>query len=405
MSETMTGVSGSNGSGDDPGLLANVTTLTQKEETLQLIVRSLHLYFPPAATAVGIVSNVIAITLLRQRAFRLLTSASYLTCLILMDSVHLIWIFHQWLTAVNGVSVYVIGGWCQFVTFVVGVAVYVSVWVTVALATERFLATYYRHMQRSHCRLANGRIVCLMLVVAATVVYLNTSLLYSVHNYQHVTICGANPAFLATVNRLQFADSIINGLLPYGIILGIVLLTLCAQIQNRCVALCSGSKHSHSQRLLTRSLGRPGNDSLDTESGCVRTGDSSHTRACLGLLVLYLVLGLPYQLFRVKEGYDTVWKPSRQGLLRPYLIQETLKHVHYLKLTLNLWILLAFDGNLRQALSGCVVRFSGNKARARTPEDIPMRARDTTELEDDASPSTEILPSDLWKNTSCATTL
>ncbi len=324
-------------------------------EQLQMTVRMLHLYFPPVAFPLGIVLNLVSMVILCKPVFSHLSSSQYLLGLLITDTVHLLWILHQWLT-IKAVPVYFVGGWCQFVTFTKGVVDFLTVWLAVGVGVDRFLATCFPEREQELCTACRARVAILGLFFVAMVVNLNTSLLSGlVPVYHNTVICTTIPAFQSTVATLSHIDVFVNGALPSCLLTVLTLGTLGSLLRDyyadRRWLLCQGRYSSTPTQSRTPRHGTAAERIADI-------AERQQTRAAVVLVFVFLLLSVPYHVHRVWEASRTIRYPGTHTPLRTYLIQEILQHVVRVRLGLTFWILIVFNNVFRKmftdALCYCV---------------------------------------------------
>ncbi len=313
---------------------------------LQTAVRAIHVYYAPFLACVGMVTNVFSIVTMFRTGLHTQSASSYVIGLLVTDMLHLFWIFHNWLATVRGVSVYFVGAWCHAITFVKGVSGFLSTWFYVALASDRFIARCLPERESELCSPCRGRLVVVSLTVTGIMIHLNTSLLSALLVYNDIVICATNPAYYHTVAVLDKLDVVVNGVLPCFLVFiftSLCLLSLLREhLENR-LLFCQ----THRSRTQRDSSVTHSHISLDpSPSG------SEQTRTCLALLLFYLLLALPLQVFQIRElsvfGFDLATS------LHSFLIQEILQYVSYSRLSLSFWILLTCHNTFRIHVTDCL---------------------------------------------------
>lgn len=369
-------------------------------QSLQLVVRNLHLYFAPVVSPMGVITNLVSMMILRRREFYSLAITHYVISVLSVDTVHLLWILHQWLT-IKAVPVYFVGGWCQFVTFTKGVVDFLTVWLIVAMTTERFIALCFPGSEGKLCTVWRSRLVILSLTVIATVVHINISLLNSVLHYHGTPICTSNPQSERVMLQLHRADVFVNGGMAYAVI---VVLVACVMVQKirerrrqhggrpwRAYQLAGGTPLR--QRLSSSSSTRSQQD----EACC-----KQQSEVALAYILLHLAFYLPLRLVRLIETGSLLNKPVVQPSLDAFLLDEVLQHFSHIKLALNLFVLLAFSPTFRRiflrglascGLKGVLLR------RQQCPGTLALSPDPSCRVSrKEISTSTELVQYDLWMN-------
>ncbi len=297
---------------------------------LQDIVRNLRTNVSPTLACAGIVLNAICLAVACRRANTSVSAIHYVIGVVTVDTVRLGCMFHTWLND-QGYNLFFIGGWCQFVTFGESFSDFLGTWFTVALATDRFLRLSKPASSRGHFTPWRARVVILALVITATVVFLNTSLIVGVIQVPNYRICDTLPAFGAIAVKLDQADVFINAVVPelvlVVLVLAIVVRLFNSSATNRPRCCCCGFEAYQ----------------LDAANSLM--SDHAPTRCGLCLVLSFLVLTVPYQALRARDTVAGLWfPPTPAQQLRSFLYQELLLHIKYLKLALDGVIVIASLG-------------------------------------------------------------
>ncbi len=361
-------------------------------ELRQVVVRNLHLYFAPSVSPVGLVFNLLSIGILAKPKLSGFCSSQYVIGILVADSLYLVWIFHRWLV-VRDVPVYTVGALCHFEVFTKGVLELLSVWLTVAMCIDHFLVMLFPVAHARLCSTCVARMVIVTLTIVATVVYLNTSLLYSVMSYNGRTICTTNPAYEHVLYVLHTIDIFVNSGIALLLILLLLAISFCPAVtRHRNFGIHRGLQLHH-DRLGGRLT--PGS----TPPGYDETAVRMQSQASAALIVSFILFSGPVRLYRLQDTAHSLLNPNAEPSLHSFLITEILQYASHVRLAADLGLLMAFNQAFRTIFCRGLAKCMTPRLlfRARTDSLILCGTQGVRLRRNNAS-TTQFMEYDLWMN-------
>ena len=216
---------------------------------------------------------------------------------------------------------YVISGWCHLVTFLSDGSKFLSTWYLVSLLVTCFLTNCFP--DRECCGPLRHLLVTITLAITALVVYLNISLSATLFYYGSRPICRFYPVPGSAMYYLDHVDAFVNILVPliinclFGVFL--ILIKMC------CI---ERSRDIHNQLIGHR------------------------------YIIFHTILWIPYQVVQLTNTFSIMQSGRTQRSLIEFLLEELLKYVFYLAITINLFVLIISNSVFRKHLKeGLLVVF------------------------------------------------
>ena len=290
----------------------------------------------------------------------------------LVDTLFLVSLVFVWIGRLS-VTIMTLKGWCQFVYFLSNITTFMSLWLHVAMISERYLTVCRDRVvaMSLHCACSDKRTCqlttpsCLIgckcttlrtkscvisVCIVGVVIYVNMCITVDHFVMGSSAICVPQYHLFPGLHLLNKLDLIFNVLLPYTFILVLVVRTLATLVRR-----CRTREKSISLGLVERKqLISSQRQQMDLAL-C----------ACV-MCVVFLLLNIPIQIQRV-----VYLNPSHQAMKTPitltqYLTSELLHAAFWLQFALNLPILLATMKPFRTSLLDSCKRTLLSRCRHRT---------------------------------------
>ncbi|KAK2147543.1 hypothetical protein LSH36_548g05024 [Paralvinella palmiformis] len=315
-----------------PNPPAGISSSDLRMEQLQYMVRHLQIYLAPCVATIGLICNVLCVLALSCRPMLHFSTTHYIIAILVCDALQLAGVIQSWLNEF-GLHLFSLGGWCQFSTFATAVVRFSSSWCLTALGLDRFLCVRYPSVEARFCLPWVARVIIIAIVIVATVVHLNISLLYAVIYVGEHAVCHVLLAYAQTMERLGYADVFVNSLVPSLLISSFALVILCQLLYNKHLEANPSRIPNYASytRYRRRSLYavRP---SVTPEE----VADLSQERLALALLFVFVAFALPYHAFRILDAVRCLDRaPTLVERLRSYLVRQILLHIRYVQLALD----------------------------------------------------------------------
>lgn len=352
---------------------------------LQQNVRKLNLYFMPIILAVGCVSNFIAAAALSRAPLRKKLSSIYFLSIVVVNEVFLLMRFHDWLTKETGISLYsLVGGWCQFTTFAEKAADFLSLWYPVCLSLDCYLHTVRPELHSELCSTLKARLLVIALAILSTMVFLNVSLTVGVYYPPSpmplVPFCYTLPMFQQTMTRMSHADVVINGILSFACLTGLLSRILVEKIQEMRESIEFWLQKRESNLTGTRPRTSSVGDGDDTDQLDASKGQ---TMASIAYITIFMLCNLPLLGLKTKLMFKHLVRPPKPSI-KAYLIKEILYCLKIVDYSATLFILLIFHAGFRCSIKRCLVTMSTKlrcHSRAGSHTNIEMRGEEEAALE------------------------
>ena len=297
--------------------------LSKETHQFQNAVRLIHVYYTPVLFAVGSLGNAFSVLILARLPIRNQSTSNYLMAVCIAETLFLAYSFYFWLTDFD-VSLYHIGGWCQFITLVRHVTDFLAVWFMVSYTTDRYIAWCCPKHRSSCCTTIRAKLVIVSTTIVAVVVYVNISIMFGLLDMGSKAFCHPLHEFSKVYEKLRLADVIFNSLLPFCVILTLFIFTLAARLRDRNKSVCASGRAV------------PGED---PESPSSAAHAVPQTGVWLTYHVAYFMFMCPEEALRLYDVTES-YALGRPILLHQFLWESLFLLVKQTKYALNLALLL-----------------------------------------------------------------
>ena len=235
--------------------------------------------------SIGIVCNLFTSVVLLTTKLSRSSACQYLSASGIVNVLYLISLLLMSLSH-HGIDLYNKAGWCQLISFMSSVCSFLSIWLVVAMATDRLLIHCCPAHAKQFCSTFRARIVILGLVVLAVVVYMNISLTRGVVplGWGH-RACVPLRMFITALKFLGVADGIVNIIIPYTTLLVIdaVLWKFCA------INVKKKINHRHARTIAATS------ETLEI----ITIRNKRMTGLVAPYIIVFVFLRLPNEIFKI----------------------------------------------------------------------------------------------------------
>ena len=201
-------------------ILDTPTSSASIEQTIYWI----RIGYTPVLVVLGTVANIITSIATMRSVLRKLSSSHYLCAISLVNSLYLIMLLLKWLTEL-GYNVYHRPIMCQLTDMLCNISSFLSIWITVALCVDRYIAISWPPESPKMCTVIRARIVITLMVVISLIIYLNTSLTVGVVESSRGPLCVPLPMPFRKIPSLRLLEIIVNHAIPFaatGILLSLI---------------------------------------------------------------------------------------------------------------------------------------------------------------------------------------
>ena len=324
---------------------------------LQIIVRRLHMFYLPCIYAVGLLGNLISIAALTDAMMNGLATTHYLIGILVVDLLQVLALLHSWLEKIEiDMTVFHIGGWCQFSTFMSYVTRFLSVWYTVFLSLECAVLACF---SGKSCYPWKAQMIMIGTAIIAIVVYLNISILYGAiavgTDRGTRMLCTELYPYKNIHDRLADGDAFVNALIPNCVV--IITILCCSKYVK-----CNCRNDSRNQGLLeieSSGIFDNRNDSRTRRVASESTSPSSQTQSFCSFLVFHVIFYFPLDCFRFVRSMENLSSAEAyQPTLEGFLIDSILQYVKSTKYALNILVLFIAMPPFRCAMTRIKSRFT-----------------------------------------------
>lgn len=322
----------------------------------------LYVYVLPFIVFIGLVGNFTSIVVIvAEKQMRNVSSSIYLMAVLAADTGMLFSLFFVWIESL-GYPINHLPVVCRanvYLTYVFG---FLSIWYVVCITVETFITICHPTKIKQMCTLFRARIVALVLLLTALVLYIMSPVITEV---QPVTYPGVNRTFYQckTLDKFQqhekivsYVDTVLTLLVP--MVLLIILLTLMTLSIIQSI-----------QRKQQRSIKR--NVENGSEKGANFKRKLPQVRVAKMLYILSLsvvVLNAPSHVLRLKFMFtQTKQLGNAEGLL--FLI---LLFISYTSFSVKFFICIACSKNFRKLFLNICCRYGRLRYRS-----VPQQTMET----------------------------
>ena len=340
-------------------------------------------YVTPIAVVAGIMTNIVIIyCFLKRNRRKLLNEEVCVAALAACDILLLCALFSVWISFYIA-SLSISNMWCLVTSYLLDVAKFSSLWTMVTIALNVFFHTY----QNTICSDLKFRIStkCNLLIltsifIVSIVVYLNMTLLKSIVPTNQGPVCLILGRYRATVNALSSLDTMINFIIPYGLLIILCFASLSCKVykavfrrhwnsQNISSNETNGERQSHvaHQRL----------SALTCETALLVKNQASVIRMSLLLCFTFLVCCLPCHLLQIVTRLMS--EPDPKHLWHLLHWQQLLLFLYFIRPSFSFWALCVMSQYFRSLLcKSTMTSGNSNDSISVTEYDNPARYQDNS---------------------------
>ena len=215
--------------------------------------KQILIFLPPIILILGTIGNILAFIVLRRYSSKISTYA-FLSVLAILDLLVLyIGLFRIWISEISGTDLKLQSDFlCKLLVFLGYVCSDSSVWLIVAVTTERYVAVRFPLRANWMCSLKITRIVIFVPIVIIGSINLHFFWTVELTTIQNNTICAAVFEYEDIVNNAwPWVDAIIYSIIPIFIILTLNILIIKRVIlagKNRKCLIQGNNAHSEELR-------------------------------------------------------------------------------------------------------------------------------------------------------------
>ncbi|KOB68312.1 Neuropeptide receptor A18 [Operophtera brumata] len=273
-----------------------LTDLTFTDVFTEELANVLNVYFSPALIFMGIIGNVLSITVFFKSKLRGQSTSQYLSALAISDTLFLLQLIPPWLKAVRASRVFARDGFCQTFVYFSYVSSAYSSWLVVAFTVERCVAVLYPLRRARMCTVRRAR--TLIAAVAACCLAVNTPvLLFAVPRGDE---CNIDCELMEHAARFNVVDTIFSFTLPLTIITVLniwIMIGVCrlSRARGHLIKDESKSRPRGARRATREHAHLPGRRTRST----LQRSQQRITRMLLIVSSVFVVLNLPAYSMRI----------------------------------------------------------------------------------------------------------
>ncbi|CAH1709930.1 unnamed protein product [Aphis gossypii] len=252
-------------------------------------------YYPLLVVCLGSLGNFFSVMVFFGTKLRNQSSSYYLSSLAISDTLFLLIQLMPMLSKTGISGLYHMPGFCQFFVYLTQICSFISVWLVVVFTSERFIAVRYPLHRSVICTVYRAKIVLCILITFALIVHIpylvistpNSTVL---ENNSTTTECSLNFSWYELYKWLNYADVIMNMLIPFFLIV----------IFNSmiCQSVCRLARIRRTMTL------HPSRRRQSTSQNSQHTSQIKVTEMLLVVSTVFLCLNLPSYVFRVWMVWD-----------------------------------------------------------------------------------------------------
>ena len=312
----------------------------------------LRLYVTPIIIGLGIIGNTIGTLTIYRTRMRTLSCIAYVTAVLTSDTLFLSSMFFLWISTVVP-EIRVSNWWCLSTTYFTGITNFLSLWYSVAMASDKYLKLrfpgYFNQMSPLLTKLL-PRVIVIGITTVGIVVYLNFTLLFGVLETSYGTYCVPLPMFEQAIQVLAKLDVAFNFIVPYGGLL-FTMLHSAILLRKSCQI---GSPRAPNASSISRSR-RSNAASRQTRS--LFTAEAEMTKVTLVVSGFYMIFNLPGHVVRFVALVAPMETKNMEVSQRLFVWQQILMFLFIIRPVTIYPACLASSRLLRRALR---VAFTSN---------------------------------------------
>ncbi|XP_050433006.1 cysteinyl leukotriene receptor 2 isoform X2 [Adelges cooleyi] len=323
-------------------IIPNISTMsTPANETYEDILTDTNLikqfqkYYPLALIILGSLGNCMSVFVFFGTNLRKQSSSYYLSSLAISDTLFLLMQLMSELTNA-GIELFFMDGVCQFSIYMTQMCSFISVWLVVVFTSERFIAVRYPLHRSVVCTVSRAKMVLCVLITFAIIVHVPYLIItmpqevpiLGTNNSTHT--CGLNMQWYDLYVWLNYADSLINMVVPFFLI--VVFNSMI------CQSVCRLARIRRSMTL------HPSRRRQSMPQNSQQSSQIKVTEMLLVVSTVFLCLNLPSYVFRVW----IVWDP--ESTIKYKKLQFIANQMYNTNFGINFFLYCVSGQNFRRAL-------------------------------------------------------
>ena len=327
-----------------------------EQSMLKNTLQMMRIYYTPSVIVFGAFGNIIVWIMLLYTKLRYLSCTHYLTSVIVVNILHLLALLVQWLT-LFGIDLYNTVGFCQFVSFINSLCVFLSVWLVVAFAVDRYIASAHTLHAAQMCTTIRAKLVIIGIVLLGFVVYMNICLTVGVIHFDGNPRCTPMPSFLDDLRILTVFDMIFNIVLPYSAIVCLDVILIRYHCDKRIVVTAHNVPDTQQvEPDNTETENEEDTNNWRPEESRVRNSydDVMHVPMrsfAIVFLTYFLITRLPSEVIRLIHTTKSLFDPYYISSTWEYYCQVIAQQIYISSLATHVIIFSLFHKTFRTAIS------------------------------------------------------
>ncbi|KAL1506670.1 hypothetical protein ABEB36_005993 [Hypothenemus hampei] len=179
----------------------------------------LNIFYTPMIILGGFVGNFLSFLVLSTTHLKMRSSSYYLAALALSDSGYLVTVVVIYCSVSEFFELYNIEGFCQFVTYLSSVCSFLSVWLTVAFTTERFIAVRYPLQRQYMCTISRAKTIVFSLTFIAAITQIHVLWTSGLVLHEEIHYCSIKQDYRVLGNITNLLDTMFTCAIPTILIL------------------------------------------------------------------------------------------------------------------------------------------------------------------------------------------